>query len=66
MSDNVERTLGRIEGALQAIDEKLDAQHVRQNNHGTRLASLENWKSKLIGIATAAGVVGSLLAKVLL
>ena len=67
MADNIERTLGRIEGkldaALASIEDRQDTQDKRLDNHGTRLAGLENWKSRVLGIAAAAGVVGGLILK---
>jgi hypothetical protein len=70
MSDNIERALGRIEGkldaALSSIDDRQEAQDKRLDNHGARIGGLEVWKARVLGIAAAAGVVGSLVVKVLL
>jgi hypothetical protein len=65
MSDTTERTLGRIEATLQSIDAKIDQQHDRLNNHGTRIGVLERGKAYVLGVSAAVGVVVGLVFKVL-
>jgi hypothetical protein len=50
MADNIERTLGNIEGKLDAFLDKQKEQDTRLNNHSGRIASLEQYKAKAIGI----------------
>ena len=57
MADNtndIERTLGRIEGKLDGMidDRKEDKQ--RLDNHGNRIGSLERWQARVLGISAAA------------
>lgn len=56
--DDLERTLGRIEGKLESIEDKLDAQGTRLDNHGKRLRRLELWQAGVMG---GGAVVGWLL-----
>ncbi len=70
MSDNIERALGRIEGKLDSLVktvETTDANHLtRLNDHSKRIGVLENWKSKMLGVAAAGSVVAGIVAKVFL
>lgn len=71
MSDNnIERTLGNIEGkldtALEYIKESQQSQNVRLDNHGTRLGVLERSKAYVLGIAAATSAVVGIALKVLL
>lgn len=58
---SIERTLGRMEGSLDALHSKLDSQHDRLNNHGGRIASLERWRWYILGGATAIGIAWKVL-----
>jgi hypothetical protein len=69
MSD-IESRLGNIEGkldtALEFMKDREVTQDKRLDNHGTRIGVLENWKSRVLGIAVAGSFVFGLLMKVLL
>lgn len=62
MSDDIQRSLGRIEGKLDNI---LDS----QKEHETRITSLENDRNRvkgaLWGVGIGSGGLGALLAKLL-
>ena len=68
MSENLERSLGRVEGQLVSFNEKLDtllelhkssdAKHVLSDR---RLGNLEKWQARVIGAYAALVVVGGIL-----
>lgn len=58
MSDEVQRSLGRIEGKLDGLLEKIDT-------HETRISALEAWKAWTFGAAAAAGVIVGVVWKVI-
>lgn len=58
MSDEVQRSLGRLEGKLDAALEKMD-------NHEPRIARLERWQAWTFGAAGAVGVVVGVFWKIL-
>lgn len=59
-SDNIERTLGRIEGKLGSLDR---IEHAL-DRHERRIGVLENWKSKMLGVAAAGSIVAGIVVKV--
>lgn len=65
----MERTLGRIEGKLDALLDNYAAHEKRDDDRfdhvSGRLGKLERWQSKVIGIGVAAGTIGGLLVELL-
>lgn len=63
MSDinELTRALGRIEGKVDALDERLALQHEERGiilmRHEERLSSLEKYKSYALGIAAAVSAI---------
>ena len=64
MSDDILRSLGRIEGRLKAIDENLGKLNGRLDHHSNRLRKLERWQATLAGAGAIIGVaVGAFIRK---
>ena len=58
---NLERTLGRIEGKLDGIDERLDAGKEQMADTEKRVRSLEGTRSRLRGgVSTLSALTGYL------
>jgi hypothetical protein len=51
MSEDIQRTLGRIESKLDGVLERQSEQHDRLNKHGDKIASLERWRAWVLGAA---------------
>lgn len=47
--EGLQRDLGRIEGKLDAVIERLDRQDTKEDSQDRRLQSLERWRSGLAG-----------------
>ena len=58
-SEEIMRSLGKIEGTLHGIDDKLDRHHERLNAHGDRIHRVEKRGWFLAGAAVVLGSVGS-------
>jgi hypothetical protein len=67
MSDEIQRSLGRIEGKLDMAIEKITTLEGKHESQGMRVSSLEGTRSYAFGviaaIATAFGVIGSYVGK---
>ncbi len=59
--ETIERSLGRIEGQLESLNDKFDLQERRSNDHSKRIRHLENRQHWYAGAAAAlgAGVVAA-------
>lgn len=70
MNDDIQRSLGRIEGKLDLFLDSFSAHEVKDDRRfgdvSKRLGAMEKWQAKVIGIGLAAGVVGGFLVKVFL
>jgi hypothetical protein len=58
-SEDIMRSLGKIEGTLTGIDDKLDRHHERLNAHGDRIHRVEKRGWFLAGAAAVIGAAGS-------
>ena len=62
--NDVLRSLGRIEGTLEAIDKNLKKLNGRLDHHSGRIGKLERWQATLAGVAVVAGlVIGGFIRK---
>ena len=59
---DIQRTLGRIEGKLDTLDERTKLIYARSNSHASRITRLEVWKTR----STAYFVGGSVVLSGLL
>lgn len=66
MTDSQDRVLGRIEGKLDAVLERIGEQQNRLNNHGDRLGRLERWQAKLLGMAAVIAIIATYAAKLVM
>ena len=57
MSDNIERSLGRIEAKLTGLVDSHVEIKVALTRLDTRTSSLERWQSRIVGGAAVAGFV---------
>lgn len=57
-NQEVQRSLGRIEGGIQAIDKRLDMIDGRITGHSGRINELEDKQAKMEGKAAILGVIG--------
>lgn len=53
----VQRTLGRIEGTLSGLDEKITRMSTAVDALGPRVSSLEKWRAWTAGVAAAIGAL---------
>lgn len=53
----LQRSLGRVEGKVDAVLLRLDLMDRRSASHEERISKLERWKSYALGIAVATSVV---------
>lgn len=63
--DELYRALGRIEGSLEAVLEKLTDQTTLNISHDTRISKLEKWQAWTLGAGAAVGVALTALWAVL-
>lgn len=62
---DVESRLIRVEGKLDAINQRIDDALLSQvRDHGKRLAALESWKMWVVGVAAGVGGVISFVVQV--
>lgn len=70
MSASLERAIGRLEGTVKAIDEKVDAGFVaidlKVSTVVVAVEGLREWRWKLFGAATVLGAIGSGLFELVL
>ena len=58
----IESRLIRVEDKIDALDQRIDDALVAQvRDHGKRIASLDNWKMWVVGVAAGAGGVVSFI-----
>lgn len=65
LDDSVERTLGRIEGKLDAVLAQAEQHETLDNTRFgevfNRLGGMERWQAKVVGISLALGAIGGAL-----
>jgi hypothetical protein len=64
MSEDVQRTLGRLEGKLDQFLSKLADESKRTDNHDKRLLKLERWQAWTFGAAASAGLCAAAVFKI--
>ena len=64
MNEDIQRTLGRMEGKLEAILTGQAAQLKTIEKHDERLDGLEKWQGKIVGAIALATFVLGIVAKV--
>jgi hypothetical protein len=65
MSDDIQRTLGRIESKLDAVIKDRDEDKNRLDNHGNRIGALERWQARVVGAVAIVAFGLGLAVKVL-
>lgn len=69
MSDEIQRSLGRIEGKLDMAIEKITTLEEKHESQGMRVSSLEGTRSYAFGVVAAIaatfGIIGSYVGKAL-
>jgi hypothetical protein len=64
MSDEVQRSLGKIEGKLDQVLLTIAADTRRVDGHDKRLIKLERWQAWTLGAAASAGVCAAAVFKI--
>lgn len=63
MTDSMERSLGRLEGKVDSILASQAESKASLDRLESRTATLERWRSQMLGGAAVAGFVGGIIVK---